>query len=62
MAAIITNSKVGNQMSALEAKARAGCPIARNQLFQQAMVFADAMMTDVKAGADMQDRKEMLRK
>lgn len=60
MVAIITNSRVGNTMSRLEAAARAGCPVAQDQLRQQAMVFADAMMQDEKLGADMQDRKEML--
>ena len=57
---ILTNSKVGASMSDLELRARRGCPHAQRELRQRSMAFADAMMTDMRQGADMQDRKEML--
>lgn len=60
MSNILTNPKVANKMSNLEARARSGCPIAQSQMFQQAMLFANFVMEDAVAGADMQDRKEML--
>lgn len=58
---IITNSKVGNQMSALEAAARRGDPEAQRQLWLNSMAFAESMAIDTLSGADMQDRKDMLR-
>ncbi|MGL6011426.1 MAG: hypothetical protein ACRC0J_07920 [Shewanella oncorhynchi] len=61
MANILTNPRVANKMSNLEAKARSGCPIAQDQMFKQAMVFADAMMADAKVGMDEKERKERLR-
>lgn len=57
---VITNPNVGMSMSDLEARARAGCPIARHQLQRQCMGFASSVMDDMREGADMVDRKELL--
>lgn len=57
---ILTNASVGLQMSELEARARAGDPWAQAQLTKQAMGFANAVQDDVREGADMQDRKDLL--
>lgn len=60
MVAILTNANVGLQMSELETRARAGDPWAQAQLTKQAMGFANAVQDDVREGADMQDRKDLL--
>ena len=60
MVAILTNASVGLQMSELEARARAGDPWAQAQLTKQAMGFANAVQDDVREGADMADRKDLL--
>lgn len=57
---ILTNANVGLQMSELEARARAGDPWAQAMLSKQAMGFANAIIDDVREGADMQDRKDLL--
>lgn len=62
MSSIITNPVVGQQMSDLEARARAGCPIAQNELYKQCMGFAEAVMDDQKTGADMKVRDELITK
>lgn len=58
MSAILTNTKVANKMSPLEAKARSGCKAAQDQLYQQSMLFAESVMQDMAAGMDMQERKD----
>lgn len=59
---VLTNIKVAQQMDALEIAARKGNPWAQQELFRRSMQFAEVVMTDVKAGADLQNRKEMLSK
>lgn len=57
---ILTNPNVGLQMSELEARARAGDPLAQAMLSKQAMGFATAVIEEVREGADMTDRKEAI--
>lgn len=57
---ILTNASVGLQMSELEVRARAGDPWAQAQLTKQAMGFANAIVEEVREGADMADRKDLL--
>lgn len=59
--AILTNPKVAATMSELELRARAGDPWAQQQLQQQCMGFATAVMDDVRDGADMTDRKQLIK-
>ena len=61
MSSIITNPRVGMNMSDLEARARAGDPWAQNMLTRQSMGFAMAIQEDAIAGADMQDREDILK-
>lgn len=60
MSSILTNTKVANEMSELELRARKGDPFAQRQLQRQCMGFAQVIMTDMKAGADLQNRKDMI--
>lgn len=62
MSVILTNPEVAKQMDELEIRARKGDPWAQNELSKRSMQFANAMMNDVSAGADMLNRKEMLSK
>lgn len=57
---ILTNSQVAATMSELELRARAGDPWAQHQLQQHCMGFAQAVMDDVRDGADMADRKDLI--
>lgn len=43
---IITNSKVGLQMSDLEARARSGCPIAQMEMTKRCMQFSVVVTDD----------------
>lgn len=61
MTGILTNPKVAATMSELELRARAGDPWAQHQLQQQCMGFATAVMDDVRDGADMADRKKLIK-
>ncbi|QHJ81827.1 MAG: hypothetical protein [Caudoviricetes sp.] len=61
MSNILTNSKVANTMSDLELRARQGDPWAQKELQRQSMSFAIAMTADSKSGADMKERKKLLR-
>lgn len=61
MSSIITNPRVGMNMSDLEAHARAGDPWAQNMLTRHSMGFAMAIQEDAIAGADMQDREDILK-
>lgn len=62
MSSILTNPRVGHDMSELELRARRGDPWAQAELSKQCMQFANHMMLDTKLGADSIDRKEMLSK
>lgn len=59
--AILTNPNVGLRMSELEVMARRGDPWAQRQLTKAAMGFAVNVIDDVRAGADMVDRKDLMK-
>lgn len=61
MSSILTNPRVALTMDELELRARAGDPWAQNEFTQRCKEFAVAVMDDTAAGADMQERKKLIR-
>lgn len=61
MTTILTNPRVANQIDELELRARRGDPWAQAELQKRCMQFSVAMMEDSKLGADMTNRKELLK-
>ena len=61
MSSILTNARAAQQMSELEIRARQGDKAAQDEMQKRCMQFANTVMSDVKAGADMVDRKELMK-
>lgn len=61
MSNILTNTKVAADMSELELRARKGDVFAQNEIQKRCMQFSSIMMSDMKDGADMKDRKGQLK-
>lgn len=61
MSIILTNTKVASDMSELEIRARKGDIFAQDEIQKRCMNFSRVMMSDMKDGADMKDRKGQLK-
>lgn len=61
MSSILTNARAAQYMSQLEIRARQGDEAAQDEMQKRCMQFANTVMSDVKTGADMVDRKELMK-
>lgn len=61
MSSILTNARAAQQMSDLEIRARKGDVAAQDEMQKRCMQFANVVMSDVKAGADMVDRNSLMK-
>lgn len=61
MSIILTNPKVAHDLSELELRARKGDVFAQNEIQKRCMNFSSVMMSDMKDGAEMKDRKSQLK-
>lgn len=61
MSSILTNPRVALTMDDLELRARAGDPWAQAEFSKRCKEFAVHVMEDTAAGADMHERKKLVR-